>query len=243
MFVCRHAIFEHWSPDLSTSGLTNPRWIRAKCDTVELCNSLGWVEWCKNPVQVQLCRQCGTSGCASGGYIHLSTLNEFVLWTAPQTNGGLGVDQISPATVIGKLGAVAFQLDVWSQFRGQANVIPDARRIPPATGAAIRDAWIVGPNRPRGDKRFRDWLHRRAIAADSLEIAEALAWVEYWLEWCDSKASEATAGSIASAEDCGALIETLYFEGPGTHDWPALAQVGGRIVPALSPTHVFLPSW
>jgi len=35
-----------------------------------------------------------------------------------------------------------------------------------------------------------------------------------------------------------APIETLYFDGPGGEDWPALARFGGGFVPALDPTHI-----
>jgi hypothetical protein len=39
----------------------------------------------------------------------------------------------------------------------------------------------------------------------------------------------------------GARIEKLYFDGPSTDDWPALAQYRDSFVPALGPNHIFLP--
>jgi len=84
MVFCSSPSFETWSPDFSSSELTNPTWTRLRLDRTELCNSLEFVDWINNPVQVQICDACGTVGCASGGYIHLSTIGEFVIWTRPQ---------------------------------------------------------------------------------------------------------------------------------------------------------------
>ncbi len=241
MFLCRQPSTERWSPDFSASGEKNPEWTRANCGEVELCNSLEWAEWSANPVQVQLCDACGTVGCASGGYAHVSTLSNLVLWTAPQTVAESDFDRIFPANPIERFGAVVFLPDVWMQLRSVAANVPDAHQISPSNGCAIRDAWISGPHRPKGEDRLRDWLHRRLLAADSLDCVEAITWVEHWLSWFDSKTSIAIEGYIATTEDSGALIEKLYFDGPGSEDWPALARLDDRIVPALSPTHVFVP--
>ena len=78
---------EKWSPDFSSSGQSSPVWTRLKYGQVELCNSLEWTDWTPNPVQVQICDACGTPGCASGGYVHISVLNDLVLWTVPQPSG------------------------------------------------------------------------------------------------------------------------------------------------------------
>lgn len=43
-----------------------------------------WTDWATTPLQAQICDACGTVGCASGGYIHLSVLRDFVFWTTPR---------------------------------------------------------------------------------------------------------------------------------------------------------------
>jgi hypothetical protein len=241
MLLCKQPSTELWSPDFSTSGGRSPDWTRAKCGDVELCNSLEWVEWDANPVQVQLCDACGTAGCASGGYVHMSIQTDLILWTAPQMNAESSFDRISSATAIERFGAVAFLPEAWRQFGTVATNIPETHQIPPANGQAIRDAWIMGPHRPKGEDKLRDWLQRRLLAADSLETTDAIKSVEHWLSWFDARATIAVEGYIATTEDSGALIEKLYFDGPGSEDWPALARLDNCIVPALSPTHIFVP--
>jgi len=83
MVLCDQPIIEKWSPDFSTSGVPDPHWTRLRHGQTVLCNSLEWIEWSGNPVQVELCDACGTVGCASGGYVHVSAFGNVVLWTMP----------------------------------------------------------------------------------------------------------------------------------------------------------------
>jgi hypothetical protein len=76
-------LVEQWSPDFSSSGLPNPIWTRVKFRGAELYNSLEWTEWNRNPVQVQICDTCGNARLPSGGYVHVSAVQDILLWTAP----------------------------------------------------------------------------------------------------------------------------------------------------------------
>src|SRR5262245_57164587 len=84
MKICSDIGLEKWRPDFSSSGQKSPTWTRSRCEGVELFNSLESTTWTENPVQVVLCDACGHEGCASGGYVHVSRLGDFVLWTTPQ---------------------------------------------------------------------------------------------------------------------------------------------------------------
>jgi hypothetical protein len=118
MFVCRDPRLEKWKPDFSSSEQADPDWARVVCDETELTNSLDWLEWDENPVQVQVCDACGHIGCASGGYVHVSRLADLVLWTAPQLDLSDFHErtEYAPTTVLKKLGAVAILAATWDAW-------------------------------------------------------------------------------------------------------------------------------
>jgi hypothetical protein len=243
MFFCDHATLDVWSPDFSTSGLANPTWTRAKCGDVELSNSLEWTDWAANPTQVQICDACGTPGCASGGYVHLSALREVVLWTIPRRQTADALDgKLFPATRIARFGAIAFPKSVWASFHGAAVEVPDAADLPRSDAESICDAWITGPGRPSDADRVVDWLRARLLAADTLDVQEAIGLVEHWIGRFRERARAEIDGSILPVKSAGAAIEKLYFDGPGAEDWPALAHYDGALVPALSEGYMFVPA-
>jgi hypothetical protein len=47
-------------------------------------------------------------------------------------------------------------------------------------------------------------------------------------------------GSILAYPTGEEAIEKLYFDGPGSEDWPAFAHYKGMLVPALSLDNIFL---
>jgi hypothetical protein len=243
VLFCHCPTLEKWSPDFSSSGLPNPIWTRVLCDETELCNSLEWTEWIQNPVQVQLCDACGTVGCASGGYIQLSAIGDYVFWTTPQSDKvSEGVDAPFPAAALVKFGAVAFPNEAWERLRSAEYEVPEARCVSRANGLALLDAWAVGPGRPRAVDRLLPMLRTRLLSGETLEPAAAIEWIERWLNWFHSKGDLPINGNIISPDLAKTPIETLYFDGPRAEDWPALARFGEGFVPALDPTHIFIPA-
>jgi hypothetical protein len=243
MVLCDQPIVEKWFPDFSTSGLPDPAWTRVKYGRVVLCNSLEWTEWSGNPVQVELCDACGTVGCGSGGYVHVSAFGDVILWTVPDDSTAPDAmkGRVFPATAIEKFGSVAFPIGVWESFHLAAVEVPGAGSLARADGRALRDAWAVGETRPKAVERLLPMLRTCLLAADTLDVADAIRWVEHWLRWFDERAGSAVEGLLASPASTGAKIEKLYFDGPGTADWVALARMRDSFVPALGPNHVFVP--
>jgi len=82
-------------------------------------------------------------------------------------------------------------------------------------------------------------LRARLLGADTLEVGDAIHWVQHWLDWFSNAADSAVAGTIGVPE---VQIETFYFDGPSKEDWPALARHGEMYVPLLDRDHVFLPA-
>jgi hypothetical protein len=243
VLICNRPTLEKWSPDFSSSEQANPIWTRITSGETELCNSLESTEWMENPVQVQICDACGTVGCASGGYIHLSAIEDYVFWTIPQSDKvSEGIDAPFPATALVKFGAVAFPNEAWERLHAAEYEVPEARCISRANGLALIDAWAVGPGRPQAVERLLPMLRARLLACETLEPAAAIEWIERWLNWFQSRANLAVDGSIVSPDLAKATIETLYFDGPRGEDWPALARFGEGFVPVLDPTHIFVPA-
>lgn len=240
MLYCDHPTLEKWSPDFSTSGLSSPVWTRVRCERAEVCNSLEWADWAVNPVQVQICDACGTPGCASGGYVHVSVLNDLVLWTLPQCSKVSELDNLAAAATE-RFGSVAFPRTVWNAFRLAADQVPDIGHLPPSDGRAICNAWAAGQGRPKTIDDLIPWLQSRLLAADTLEVSEAVERVAFWLRWFQQRVGTAIVANVERAADVGATIEKLYFDGPGEDDWAALARFRESYVPTLGPNHVLLP--
>ena len=80
------------------------------------------------------------------------------------------------------------------------------------------------------------------LASDTLEVSDAIHWVVYWLRWFEERTGMAMTGDLRDPSDAGAIIERLYFDGPGTADWTALARIGDSYVPALCPNLIFIPN-
>ena len=242
MFFCDHPTLDVWCPDFSTSGLANPTWTRAKCGDVELCNSLEWIDWAANPIQVQICDACGTPGCASGGYVHVSTLKKVVIWTMPRRETSDALEgKLFPASSVARFGAIAFPTSVWTSFHGAAVEVPDAADLPRSDGQSICDAWTYGPGRPSNADHVVDWLQKRLLAADTLDVPAAIRSIEQWIGWFRELGRMEIDGSILPVKSSGATIEKFYFDGPGAEDWPALAHYDGALVPALSDAYMFVP--
>ena len=80
------------------------------------------------------------------------------------------------------------------------------------------------------------------IAADRLDTPDAIRWIEHWLDWFDERGENEVKGALTSPEAVAAIIEKLYFDGPGTADWVALARIGDHFAPVLGERHVFVPA-
>ncbi len=224
MFVCHDLRTETWSPDFYSSGQASPVWTRVTSGATLITNSLEWVEWEDNPVQVVLCDACGHVHCASGGYVHVSRLGDFILWSSPQT------PEEEPPYVLRTLGALAIPVATWNLWSAGIPDVPHADRLVRANPAAVADAWILGPARTT-DSIVR-YLREQLVGGDTLEKDAAIALVERALASLGT--SEPAFEVVSSA---GARLETLYFDGPRDLDWTAFAFAGAETFLALDREH------
>lgn len=228
MFVCDNARAEVWQPDFSSSGQASPIWTRVTCAGRELTNSLEWVDWPENPVQVILCDACGYLFCAPGNYVHVSRLGGHVLWSTPQTDdpGQQGMPAILRAR-----GAVAIPDALWDGWAAAVPDLPPAARFAPANHAAVADAWVLGPARTAAS--ILPTLEEKLIGGDTLAKDAAIALVASALAFLRAHAEAPFEGALVPLADM--RIETLYFDGPP--DWPAFAFADGETYLALNREH------
>lgn len=239
MFVCDQLQTDVWQPEFCGAGESNPTWTRVTVGHHQIANSLEWVAWNQNPVQVILCDGCGSEGCASGGYVHVSRLGRYVLWSAPQFDD----DWDDPAEVreilyyMRTLGALAIPLDTWNAWSVKSSVsVPYARRLPPANHAAVADAWILGPGRSRDS--IVTYLQERLLGGDTLSKKEAISLVARVSATLLATAHSPFEKPLVSPTEVGARLETLYFDGPSELDWPAFAFAGTNLYLALDRQHL-----
>ncbi|HET7433153.1 MAG TPA: hypothetical protein VFN10_00425 [Thermoanaerobaculia bacterium] len=220
MFVCGELQTEVWQPDFSSSGQTSVPWTRVRCGSHAITNSLQWVEWSENPVQVLLCESCGIEGCAVGGYVHVSRLGDYALWSAPQIS-----DDSEPAQFLRTLGALAIPMATWTQL------LPGVSHLAPANHAAVADAWILGPG--RSATSIIAFLEAKLAGGDTLSKAEAIALVERTLTSFRARATSPFEQPLLTLAESGARMETLHFEGAPKLDWPAFAFADGATYAVL----------
>lgn len=233
--------FERWSPDFCSSGLPNPIWTRMRVGEVEVCNSLEGADWAENPVQVEICDHCGAPGCQSGGYVHVSKVENFVLWTRPQVADLGGVRDLA-AWAIARFGSLAFPERIWQHITSVARNVPSQAQLPEADGRVLEDAWIAGRGRAMGTAEVLPWLEARLVGADTLDRVTALRTVGHWLNWFKQREGSSMGDvHLRYAEDCGAELETMYFDGPREEDWTGLARYRGSYIPAFGARLVMVP--
>lgn len=241
MKICSDIILEKWSPDFSSSGQASPNWTRSRCEQVELFNALEWIAWTQNPVQVVLCEECGQKGCAPGGFVHVSRLDDFVLWTRPQVEveDAWEIAQYNVADPLKRFGAIAIPKQTWEEWRTVAS-LPKFAALTPANGEAIFDAWFLAPARSSRIDEIAPFLKSELLACDSLEPTDAIKRIARWINRLKDTSASLANASFHSPTTLGARIETLYFNGPWDENWPALAISGEADYPLLDQNHALV---
>jgi hypothetical protein len=233
MFVCDDVRAESWSPDFSGSAQASPIWTRVTCRGTQITNSLEWVEWSENPVQVILCDVCGHPGCESGGYVHVSRLGGHVLWSPAQVDPEDDYDgQIYAApTILRTAGAFAVPVERWNEWAEAIPNVPPVDRLPAANHAAVADAWVLGPARTTATVVTS--LRERLVGGDTLDKEAAIVLVERALAHLSRNAQAPFEQSVVTVDEVSGRLETLYLDGPAEVDWTAFAYAGNDVYLAL----------
>jgi len=222
-------------------------WTRAHSGGFLLTNSVEWVEWSDNPVQVIICAACGYSHCASGDYVHISRLGDLVLWSVPQFDESdeWMASQYTPPAAVRRFGAIGVPESEWRRLHALSDRVPSSQAIAPATRRALADSWRLSAQGPARAERLESvlpTLRRQLRATDSLAPDGAIERLEPLVAWLAEDPEAPVEGRICRAGSVGATVTTLSFDGSREHDWPALAFVASQPVLALSRDLVFIPA-
>jgi hypothetical protein len=243
MLVCKRPEVTTWTPDFSSSGQKSPRWTRLRCDGVELCNALEWVEWDdENRVQVIICEECGHIGCASGGYVRVSRLGSFLLWTPGRLDpdDDFEASEYRTPDFIQETGALAIQTDTWEMLRSHLSQLPAAREFPPMERQDLRAAWeLEVPILARGDisEDLPKLVEQRIIAAHDSDTREVVRRVRAVVAWLSEDGDAPMDGDLVRVSD--ADVEAAYFDVPDAFDrhelreWRPYARRNARLSPVF----------
>ncbi len=133
-------------------------------------------------MQTILCDACGHVQCASGGWVHISRLGEYVLWSAPQSSEHEDESELYTLRALARAGQLpianhAAVADAWTLVEQQFAALleraeePFDRPIVSAAGARIETLYFDGPSE-------LDWPafaltgDRVSLALDREHIAE-----------------------------------------------------------------------
>jgi hypothetical protein len=240
MRICDAPSFETWTP--SVDSRPAPTWSLLRFEGWLLCNSMEWADWTDNPVQLEICEACGSDGCASGGYVHVSRLGQFVLWTAPQIDrrDAWQVSQFRPHPALTEFGAIAINERAWDDWRGRGFPLPPPSAITASNGTAVPDAWLLGAGRPTDPSSLVGMLRERVLACDTLAPSDAVDRVERWVGRLLDIGPTPTTVAMRHPRELDASVETLYFDGPSRLDWPAFVLRDGVEFPLLDRDHALV---
>jgi hypothetical protein len=243
MLHCHDYGIEQWKPAFEIQN-EPVAWTRVRCGSVEICNSLEWVAWSQNPVQVRLCEVCGHSDCASGGYVHVTRMPNALLWTTPKIDK---VDQwqdaqYGPSAAVRQWGSVVVPHVMWQRWRMVIPTLPSVKDFPEATRSELADAWRGEAKGEFATTPLDNWsslLRQRIIATDHFDLDDVLTDLDRLIDWLLISPDEVVVKDFHPARQVSAVISTLYTEGPPEDDWPALARVGSQTCFAFGRDWIF----
>jgi hypothetical protein len=128
-----------------------------QADDQELVNMLRLVDWSEDPVQVVVCDACGTVGCASGNYIAVRRLANYVAFAPPTRAYEHATDeaekvQYGEPWFIRKRGTPLVPVADWERLRSDGFPLPPSESMSPLRWSeAVLAAQIEAPRRMLGD--------------------------------------------------------------------------------------------
>ena len=185
---------------------------RLRCDGIDLCNRMDLADWRdEERVQVLLCEDCWQPGCAVGGYVRVSRLGSYVLWTPGRFDPAdeFDANEYRPAEFLKQTGAIVIATDAWKVLRRRVRGLPRAREFPPAERIDLRAAWDL--------EAPREWS---VIAARDSEPAEAVRRIDAVVAWLAADAHSEVSGDLIRVPD--ADVEDVYVDVPDRFDRPVL---------------------
>ena len=241
-----HICFAPWQPDLTSANLPSPGWTKMILGDYVVCNSLEWTTWDKNPIQVLICEDCGTSGCKSGGYVELSKIGDHLLWTDPTfgLHDEAQRNQLGTLRAVSRHGALAFSIKDWQRWQEIHPTLPKPENIPVTTRRQLAAAWL---STLKGLPRIKDLQDLPILMGDAVvnplpqSTMDFAAMLRSLVLWVSDEPEAQVAGMLSSAECASATVLSAYYEGT-YQPWLGLALMGTRATMAFGAKHILLPA-
>lgn len=208
-------------------------WISLCIDGVALSNAIGDLEW-ENPVQLWVCDHCGTPGCSSNEYAHVSRDDARVYWTRSQGDPDIHVTSLALA----KLGGLAFGREAWRML-GRGFGVAAFEDLPEADARVFRDA-LLDTAGADTTAALLDRLAEDLLASTTLPIDQAAEVVRALVLELEQDASGTHIGAdrwrIIEVLPQEYRAECLYLDGRKVLEWPILALYREQVVLRLGET-------
>jgi len=234
-----------WSLDFPSSGQSSPDWTQLSFDGIPLCNSMEWVEWQTNPVQVDLCGACGQAGCSVEGFVHVSRLGEHVIWGPPHLQDEDALRGIGPSHGLHRFGSLLVKAETWRTWSNQFQELPDFETLQATLGKDLLQVWLF-ENLPYKDIEHADdlvsLLHDGLLGCDSMNVEEGIQAVSALIEWLEDSALAQIDGELVPISESGFVAETFYLEGSPTTDLRLVARENNQLSLWFAGNWVLLPA-
>lgn len=141
MWIVRELRTEPRSYDFESSGRHDD--VALLADGRTLANMLGQVDWSSEPVQLELCTDCGYRGCAQGRYVAPRRIGDWVVMLPSvrgYSDGGdkWEVTQYEAPTLLRSLEAPLIAGDEWDRLRQLQPGVPPLDTLKPMRWAEAR---------------------------------------------------------------------------------------------------------
>ncbi|GEJ55958.1 hypothetical protein [Anaeromyxobacter diazotrophicus] len=188
-------------------------------DDQELVNMLRLVDWSEDPVQVVVCDACGTVGCATGNYVAVRRLADYVVFAPPtrpyeETADETEKVQYLEPWFIRKRGVPLVPVAEWDRLRNDGFPLPSSESMSPLRWSeAVIAAQIEAPHRMLGDpgQKPQQRLSEVVQATDpwlEAEVLDRLGDVAAWR----AKGTIATLRKIISGQKGSLILKDPFQE-------------------------------
>ena len=119
--------------DFSSSGQANFDATAVFASGVQLSNAVQLVNVEPEATQVEVCSDCGCSGCSAGGWVSFRRLGEDLLWTPAWTflrRGARERQEYAPPAFLQSRGAPLFGHASWDRMRQLLPALPAVSEVP-----------------------------------------------------------------------------------------------------------------
>lgn len=198
-------------------------------DGVPLINGIEAIEVLADGTQVHVCDDCGTPGCAPGGWVSFRRIGPTVLWLPAwewMEEGDDAKREFGPPSYLRDVGIPALSTDLWERLRRLVGELPAFEAVPALSSReAVRMCQWSAPGRLLGRFPSAPALRRELVLA--VTRGERRAELDA-IDACLSRHLEADWPLSVVRPPRDVQPVELWIDVPGTPGWTGFGHAGGR---------------